>query len=340
MAHPVGMDTPDDSRRDVLKVAGFGALLAAGFAAGLPPVALAAEQSFAQFIAGLRPEALARGISGATFDMAFRGVEPIPRVIELDRKQPESTMTMATYQQRVVTQKRIDQGRAKRREHAVLLDRISAAYGVEPEVIVAFWGVESSFGERQGTFSVIASLATLAWDGRRAAFFRKELLNALEIADRGIRPFQMTGSWAGAMGQCQFMPSSYLAYARDGDGDGIADIWTNEADVFASAANYLVKANWKRGAGWGKAVFLPQGMNPKAQGETKRTADAWARLGLRAADGGALAPPGVEARLIAPDGPGSDAWLVWGNWNAIMRWNRSSYFGVAIGRLADAMAAF
>lgn len=299
-------------------------------------LAAAAEEPFGAWLEGLRREALAGGVRAATLERALAGVEPIPRVVELDRRQPEGRLTFAEYRERVVTPGRAARGRDLLRENAPLLRQVEARYGVPARVVVALWGMESNFGERQGTFSVVASLATLAYDGRRAAFFRKELLSALRILDAGdIAPAAMTGSWAGAMGQCQFMPSTYLGHAVDFDRDGRRDIWRARPDVFASAANYLADAGWDAGLRWGRPVSAPAGLAAERGGlERRAPLDRWRALGVRLPDGGALPTASVEASLLRPDG-GSEDYLVYPNFRTVMVWNRSTYFALSVGLLSD-----
>jgi membrane-bound lytic murein transglycosylase B len=219
---------------------------------GFNPVAHANEKPFALWVLELQQEARLNGISDGIFQQAMRGAEPMEKVIVLDRKQPESTMTMEEYLKKVVPQARIQRARKEYEANLPLLKAVSQRYGVQPEYIVALWAVESNFGERMGNYAIVHSLATLAYDGRRSAFFRKELLNALTILQQGhISVDAMLGSWAGAMGQCQFMPSSFLRYAVDYNGDGRKDIWQTREDVFASIANYLSSEGWKPNKGWG-----------------------------------------------------------------------------------------
>ncbi len=217
-----------------------------------PLPAAANEQPFETWLFELRDEAVQKGLRPALVDEALDGISPIDRVIELDRKQPESTMTMQKYLQNVLPESRINKAQELYEENRELLDKVSREYGVQPQYIVALWGIESNFGERMGNFSIIEALATLAYDGRRSEYFRKELFNALTILDQGhISVPDMEGSWAGAMGQCQFMPTSFLRYAVDYDGDGKKDIWGTKADVFASIANYLSSEGWNGQKGWG-----------------------------------------------------------------------------------------
>ena len=310
----------------------LGALLAGG--------AMAQDEeaeSFAEWREGVRSEALNLGISAATFDAAFSGIEPIPRVIELDRSQPEVTITFAQYLERVVPDSRVELGRKLLAKHRDLLEPIGREYGVPPRFIVALWGIETSFGNFLGGFPVIGALATLAHDGRRSAYFRGELLDALRILEDGhIAPDAMVGSWAGAMGQSQFMPSSFVRYAVDYDGDGKRDIWGTHADVFASAANYLSQAGWRSGETWGREVRLPAGFDPaQADLKVKKTLDEWQALGLRRANGADLPRASMSGSVVLPGGEEGPAYLVYDNYRTIMRWNRSFYFATSVGLLAD-----
>ena len=294
-------------------------------------------ESFTQWREGVRKEALSLGISAATFEAAFADVEPIPRIIELDRSQPEVTLSFAQYVERVVPESRVAKGRELLAEHRDLLEPIGREYGVPPRFIVALWGIETNFGQYLGGFPVVAALATLAYDGRRSAYFRQELLNALRILEDGhITTDAMMGSWAGAMGQSQFMPSSFVRYAVDHDGDGKRDIWGTQGDVFASAANYLAQAGWRAGETWGRHVALPAGFDHALTGlEAKKTLAEWQALGLRRADGGDLPEAAISGSVVLPGGEGGPAYLVYDNYRTIMRWNRSFYFATSVGLLAD-----
>lgn len=289
----------------------------------------------------LRADARKRGIDATTLDAALQDIKPIPRVIELDRRQPEGRLTFAEYLKLVVPQSRVQRGRKLLAQHRTLLAEVSAKYGVPASVIVALWGVESDYGRRTGGFPVIGALATLAYDGRRGAYFRRELLNALQILGEGhIAPAQMTGSWAGAMGQSQFMPSSFLSRAVDHDGDGRRDIWTTHADVFASAANYLKHAGWRKGQLWGRRVTLPPGFDPALIDlKVVKLLAAWQALGVRKANGQALPTVAFNASIVAPDGIEGPAFLVYHNFRVFLKWNRSTYFGTAVGLLANQIEA-
>ena len=221
-----------------------------------------AEKILADWLRELRIEALGKGIKERIFDKAFKDFMPIARIIELDRHQPEFTLTFPQYLKHVIPKSRIKRGKIKYLENKKLIDRIGKKYGVQPRFIVAFWGVETSYGRHFGGFSVIHSLATLAFDGRRSKFFRGELFGALRILNQGhISYEQMKGSWAGAMGNFQFMPSSFENFAVDYDKDGRRDIWNSKGDAFASAANYLSKSGWRGDQTWGRAVNLPKNFN-------------------------------------------------------------------------------
>jgi membrane-bound lytic murein transglycosylase B len=320
------------ARLDVRRLSAASVLVAAAF--GYP--AAAEPASFAQWLEGFRQEAETAGISPATLDQALDGLEPIPRVIELDRRQPEGRLSFHDYNRRVLSPARIERGRELLREHKDLLDRVAADYGVQPRFIVALWGIETNYGGYTGDYSVIAALATLAYDGRRAAFFRNELMQALRIVDQGdVTASAMIGSWAGAMGQSQFMPSSYLAYAVDYDGDGRRDIWGTPHDIFASIATYLAKSGWNDRYTWGRQVRLPDERSAAATGlDVVRPLPQWHALGIRRLNGGELPMVVLDASLLQMDGDGP-AYLVYQNFRVLMRWNRSTYFALTVGELAD-----
>ena len=312
--------------------------LIAGLACALPlGPALAETRPFDVWLEELREDALKEGIGAETLSATLTGLAPIERVIELDRRQPEGRFTFQQYNQRVLSPSRIERGRELYREHRVLLDRVAADYGVQPRFIVALWGIESSYGSYYGDYPVIGALATLAYDGRRASFFRGELLNALRIVDQGdIAIENMTGSWAGAMGQSQFMPSSYHAYAIDYDGDGQRDIWASLPDVFASIANYLARAGWNDDHTWGRKVRLPTGLSGELIGlDASRTLPEWQRLGVRRIDGTALPAVPLKASLLSTDDGQGPAYLVYDNFRVLMAWNRSTYFALTVGELAE-----
>jgi membrane-bound lytic murein transglycosylase B len=297
----------------------------------------APAEPFPEWLEQFRADAGARGISRATLNEALTDIEPIPRVVELDRKQPEFSLTFREYLSQVGSDDRIARGKKRLAKHRALLNAVSAKYGVPPQVIVALWGIETDFGRLTGGFQVIPALATLAHDGRRSAFFRKELINALTIIDQGhISAADMMGSWAGAMGQCQFMPSSFLRAAVDGNGDGRKDIWTTQADVFASAANLLRSNGWVKGRIWGRPVRLPDSFNRALIGhDTRKSLAEWQRLGVRRSDGRNLPAVDIAGSIIMPGGAGGPAFIVYENFRAILKWNRSDFFALTVGYLSD-----
>jgi len=300
----------------------------------------ALEGDFNAFLTAVRRDAAAQGIRTSTIERALRNAEFLEHVVELDRKQPERQLTFAEYLEKVVTPQRMEGARQHLTENRMLLDGIWRRYNVDPRFIVALWGIESDFGKVMGSYAVVSSLATLGYDGRRSSYFRGELISALRIIDQGhIGADNMMGSWAGAMGQCQFMPSTFLGYAVDYDGDGRRDIWNDRADVLASIANYLARLGWHGAESWGREVLLPAGFDTRLAGlESRRTTGEWSRLGVRSMDRGPLAVREWEASLVMPDGEGGPAFLVYDNFRTIMRWNKSTYFAAAVGYLADSMA--
>ncbi|HXP75527.1 MAG TPA: lytic murein transglycosylase [Stellaceae bacterium] len=297
----------------------------------------AAEVDFATWLGGVRQEAIAQGIRPQSVTQALAGAHQIDRVLELDRHQPETTLTFEQYIDLVVSPQRVQQGHQNLQDHRGLLEQVSRRYAVQPRFIVALWGIESNYGKGSGDFPEISALATLAYDGRRSAYFRKELMAAIKIVDQGwIRPEDMLGSWAGAMGQCQFMPSSYLQFAVSYNDDGRRDIWHRHEDIFASIANYLARSGWHGDESWGRRVFLPAGFDASLAGLNNRKPLAeWQRLGIRALDGRDLVTREREASLILPDGPTGPALLAFSNFRATLKWNNSSYFAAAVGYLAD-----
>jgi membrane-bound lytic murein transglycosylase B len=298
-----------------------------------------ADAGFDRWVEELKIEAQGRGISSSLLDQAFQDVKPLPRVLELDRKQPESTMTFVQYQQHVISPSRIQRGREMLAQHRDLLTEVGQYYGVPPRIIVALWGIETSYGRNTGGFSVIDALATLAYDGRRSQYFRGELLNALQILQEGHASLPtMKGSWAGAMGQSQFMPSSFLKLAVDFDGDGRKDIWTTHADIFASAANYLSQSGWRARENWGRMVTLPGGFDTQETGlKIVKPIHVWQQKGVRRSNGRKLPIASMKGSIILPDGTLSPAFLVYHNFRVIMKWNRSIYFATSVGLLADAI---
>lgn len=296
-----------------------------------------ATESFEDWLAGFRQNALSRGVSATTLDRAFDGVAPIERILELDRSQPEFTRTFWTYLRNGVSDKRIARGRDLLVTHRALFDRLYRKYGVQPRFLVSFWGLETNYGDYTGGFPVISALATLAHDPRRREFFTAELLDALSILDGGhIALERMKGSWAGAMGQTQFMPSTFVRYAVDGDGDGRKDIWDSLPDVMESAANYLSQIGWKGDQTWGREVRLPEGFDLNLAGQkTRRPLADWQSLGVRRANGRDLPKADMEGSIVLPAGYRGPAFLVYGNFQAIQIWNRSVLYALTVGHLSD-----
>ncbi len=298
------------------------------------------EKPYGLWVEELRSEALARGIPETTFDAAMFRITPNERIIELDRQQPEGRLSWTEYAEKIVSADRVEKGQAKLLEHRAILEEVSARYRVPKEIIVALWGVETIYGGYTGNFSIIEALTTLAYDGRRAELFREELLKAMEIIARhDATAEQMTGSWAGAMGQTQFMPSSYLKYAVAWDGSGHPDIWKNLPDVFASIANYLHSSGWNGDEIWGVAVNLPPGFNPEDADLYKpRPVEAWRAMGITAKQGRALPERGM-VYVMYPGGNNEGAYMVTENFHVLLKWNRSRYFATSVGLLSDRIAA-
>jgi membrane-bound lytic murein transglycosylase B len=302
------------------------------------PVEESGQQDFDTWLAGVKQEAIGRGIKRETVEAALGDLKPVPKVIQLDRSQREFTLTFTRYMRGAVTEARVEKARRLLAENRALLEKVAEEYGVQPRFLVSFWGLESNFGEHTGGYQVIAALATLAHEGRRHDFFRSQLFDALKIVDQGhIGVHEMTGSWAGAMGQLQFIPSTFVNFAVDYDGDGHRDIWHSLPDIFASAANYLSQEGWRGDRTWGRQVALPPGFDYSlASLSLKLPLSAWASYGLRDADGGPLpVAEGMEASLVLPAGHRGPAFLVYENFETILVWNRSILYALSVGHLAD-----
>jgi len=301
-------------------------------------VSFAQDQTFEDWLMELRADARSQGISDETLDAAFATVEaPIPRVLELDRSQPEFVQTFTGYMRNRMSQARIERGQALLEEHRELFQRIQNEYGVQPHYLVSFWALESNFGDFTGGFSVINALATLAYDPRRNDMFRSELITALRIIEEGhISAEQMSGSWAGAMGQCQFMPTTFYRYAKDGDGDGRIDIWNSVPDVFASAANFLSQSGWRGDERWGREVILPEGFDFTLTGTgVRKTVTEWNSLGITRVNKSPLGNADLEGSIVLPAGSNGPAFLAYNNFRTTMVWNRSTYYAISVGHLAD-----
>jgi len=322
---------------------------AATFAASLvvclaaPTGAVRADADFERWMRAFWPQAKAAGITRATFDTAFAGItSPDPEVLELARKQPEFTKTIGEYLATAVSDARIETGKQMLADYKPWLDRIESHFGVQREIVVAIWGMESNYGkvldDPKIVRSVVRSLATLACcDPQRRKFGRSQLVAALKILQRGDVPAsRFTGSWAGAMGHTQFIPTSYLAFSTDADGDGRVDIWSNVPDALATAASLLAKNGWQRGETWGYEVTLPPGFNLRlADEKTQRTLAQWQSLGVRRAAGGGFPRPDDKARLMMPADARGPAFLLAKNFSVIKRYNNANAYALAVGHLAD-----
>ena len=287
------------------------------------------------WVADFRGTALSRGVSAGTYDTAFATAGYLPDVIDRDRNQTEFTRTTQDYLAIAASDERVAKGRAALAAQRGVLTQIENRYGVEPHIVAAVWGLESFFGERRGSVPVISALSTLAFDGRRADFFEQQLVAALKILQNGdTTPAQMTGSWAGAMGHTQFIPTSYQSFAVDFTGDGRRDIWSDDpSDALASTAAYLAKSGWTRGRLWGQEVRLPAGFNTGLAGRGKGRSD-WADLGVTRADGANLSANGAGS-LILPAGAGGPALLLYSNFNVILRYNNAENYAIGVGHLSD-----
>jgi len=297
------------------------------------------EESVEKWKQDFHAKAVAAGISDQIIKDQLSDFMPNERIISLDRKQPSKTITFAEYHRRVISKVRIRKGKRLLEEHQDLLSEIGRKYGVQPRFIVALWGIETDFGNNMGGFKVPHALATLAYEGRRGEFFERELVAALRIIEAGhINKKNMHGSWAGAMGQCQFMPTSFEKYAVDYNGDGRKDIWRTRADVFASIANYLSTVGWDNNGTWGRAVQLPSGFDVGKTGkENFQDLSYWQSLGVRRADGSNLPRRQIKGAIILPGGSEKQAYLIYSNYHSLLDWNRSLYFATAVGLLSDAI---
>ncbi|RJE72319.1 lytic transglycosylase [Pseudoalteromonas sp. MSK9-3] len=312
------------------------------------------QEKFDSYVAQLKQEAQDKGYEQSLIDTAFATAKFKKKVIKADKNQPEVVETLETYLPKRVPQWKIDRARKLYKKHQVELEKIAQEYGVQARFIVALWGLESNFGRIQGGYSVISALVTLAFDGRREALYKRQLWAALDILKSGhISLDKFKGSWAGAMGQTQFMPTSFNAYAVDYNKDGRKDIWTTEIDAFASIANYLKQAGWNDDLTWGRQVKLPQGLDQSyvlKRGtktrkqwlgywkDSERSLAKWQQLGLRKADGSNLPNVNITAALVMPDDINGRMYLAYDNYKALMHWNRSYYFATSVGYLSDRIA--
>lgn len=307
-------------------------LIAVEPAATAPPE----DPAFQSWLEELAREARTLGIRDSTLAAALQGLQPLPQVVTHSRQQAEFVLATSEYVRRMVSEHRIREGRRHRDLHANLLQEVEEKFGVPHSVLLALWAIESDFGQGRMRYPIVDALATQAYQGRRQSFFRKELLAALTILDQEhLQREDLRGSWAGATGQVQFLPSSYLAYAVDFNGDGQRDIWNEPADILASAANYLVRAGWKKGLNWGMEVSRPAGFDPSLAGlDQRRSPSEWRQLGIREASG----PDDRSLALLLPDGATGPAFLVSDNFRTLLRWNRSIAFALAVSQLAERIA--
>lgn len=296
---------------------------------------------FPEFVEKLKREARQQGIRASTINQAFANIHFVDHVVKSDQNQPEQKVLLDDYLNRVITPEKVTQARTQMRTHQQILRRTEQRYGVQPQYLVALWALESRFGKVQGDEDIFSALASLAFEGRREAFFTKELIAALKMVDEGhIEASQMKGSWAGAMGQNQFMPSSYLRYGADGDGDGKMDIWNNINDVFASSANYLASEGWKRGGEWGQQVTLPADFDTALAGTKtaqRKTVAQWQALGVTFPQNSRQPNAQQNAWIVIPDDGQNRGFMALQNFRTLMAWNRSYYFAISIGMMADAI---
>jgi membrane-bound lytic murein transglycosylase B len=297
---------------------------------------------FAAWLESFRAEAAAAGIDGAVIDQAFEGVTINERVYELNDNQPEFSRAIWSYLDSAVSEKKVADGKEGLAQNRILLSLIEAAYGVDSEIVVAIWGMESAYGSILGNYDTIQALATLAYEGRRTAYGRSQLIGALKIIQNGYAARDdLKGSWAGAMGHTQFIPTTYLAYAVDHDSDGRRDIWTNLGDVFASTANYLAASGYAEGEAWGEEIRLPRDFDyALADVAVKKPVVEWAGLGAQGVRGDLLQKydPNLRGRIILPAGAKGPAFLVFGNFEAILKYNRSTAYALAVSLLSEEVA--
>ncbi|MBD25467.1 MAG: lytic transglycosylase [Candidatus Marinimicrobia bacterium] len=312
------------------------------FSTGAQGFASENQRDFSAWLAGVKHEAAERGISAVTIEQSLTNLELLPKVVKLDQRQPEYSQVFSYYLSRAVTAERIKDGQNMMRRYSKLLAQLERQYGVPSRFLVALWGLETNYGRLKGNFSVISSLASLSFEGRRESLFRRELFDALAILDRGDIKFNsMKGSWAGAMGHMQFMPSTYLDYAVDQDGDGRIDLFNSVPDALGSAGNYLREIGWKIGYNWGREVRLPRDFDidlasvSASAKENKMALREWANLGVMRADGVVLPHSDITAALVLPEGSEGAAFLVYDNYNVILDWNYSVFYALSIGHLAD-----
>ena len=307
------------------------------FLCGFTHLALSQNQSFESWVEELRQEALFLGLSEQTLLVLNDLEAPLERVLDLDNSQPEFVQTFSRYLSLRVTPNQIRQGIDLMQEHRLLLDEVRRIYGVQPHYLVAFWAIESNYGRNTGGFSVLQALATLAFDPRRAEFFRQQLFIALQIIEDGhIQAEDMSGSWAGAMGQLQFMPNIFSRYGVDGDGDGRVDIWNSLPDIFHSAANFLSQSGWRGDERWGREVILPSDFDFNLSGTlVRRSLEEWQEIGVRQVDGNPIPVASMQGSVVLPSGANGPAFLIYNNFRTTMIYNPSTFYALTVGHLAD-----
>lgn len=294
------------------------------------------QQDFEAFLANIYTKAIRQGISAPTLDKAFTGLLPDPKVIQYDRNQAEFTLNFWRYLNSRVSDNRLEKGKLKLQENQDLLNKVYQKYGVHPSILVAFWGLETNYGKHTGKMNLVRSLATLSFDLRRRDFFTRELLILLKLIDTEKLPLGVEGSWAGAMGNTQFMPSNVAAYGIDSDGDGTLDLWDSLDDIMYSSANFLANIGWHKGEKWGQEVVVKSDFDfSLANLKIKKSINQWQTLGVRRANGRDLPNSNTQASLILPMGFEGPAFLVYRNFHAILRWNRSILYALSVGHLAD-----
>ncbi len=294
------------------------------------------SHSFEDFLGNVRQIAIEQGVSKSTIDKAFFELSPNLDILEADRKQAEFSQNFWHYINKRVNQTRLNNGYDTLKQNTSLLNKVSQKYGVPNYILVSFLGLESNYGNYTGKLSLIQSLATLAFDPRRSDFFTRELVALLKLIDKGKIPIDAKGSWAGAMGAVQFMPSNVQAYGVDADKDGIVDLWNSQEDIYSSAANFLKHLGWKKGQKWGREVTIPKNFDYRLTGlQNKKKVTDWGSLGIRKANGSALPNSSMEGSLIVPMGHRGPAFLVYQNFSVILGWNRSQLYALSVGYLGD-----
>lgn len=325
------------SRRNWLSIVLFGLFTSQGVTAQEKQNELLSDSEFQQCVAGISAQAELEGIDTKVIEDALGQAKYLDKVIGYDRNQPESVQSFPNYLSKRVTSWRIDKGRKMYNTHRKFLVEQTTKYGIPAHYLIAFWGLETNYGTYKGKMSTIDSLATLACDPRRSGFFTQELITALKLMEReNFKKASMLGSWAGAMGHTQFMPSAYIAYAIDGDDDGKVDLWNSEEDALASAANFLHNLGWQRGYRWGREVKLPAGFDYSVTGRNQKfSLSDWKEKGVIKATGKTFSASDVEASVLIPAGHKGPAFVVYDNFKIIMRWNNSESYAIAVGHLAD-----